>query len=389
MEKQICDLCKCKDSLLNYYRPIKSQRGAEVFICKSCLLIQTKYNLYSCQKSSIRKTISTDANWGNIRHGKGIRFADAKLYLDPILDEYNPNNILDIGSNRGDFIKYISKKNYVKFICGIEPDKNLKNEYINLLNNSKIKIIWDKFENINTLKKYDFIYSCQTLEHALSADEMIKKSYQLLNNNGLMYIEVPEVNIIQDQRGIEEYFIDKHSFHFSLNSLINLANKNGFEVLKDFNSDKYNVKLLFKKGLKKDNTPKDDLNSMLIKIDEYKKIIPRNRKILREIVRTKLSPLAKKQKVAYWGANRIFDSLVKYGNLSLDDVFMLVDNYMHGKLDSSNGFKIEHPDYLRIKEPNVCVILARSSEEYLAKVAYEMGIRHILKYSEIFDQIHL
>lgn len=116
---------------------------------------------------------------------------------------------------------------------------------------------------------------------------------------------------------------------------------------------------------------------------------PRNRKILREIVRTKLSPLAKKQKVAYWGANKIFDDLVKYGSLSLDDVFMLVDTHMHGKSPSSNGFKIEHPDYLRIKEPNVCVILAISSEEYLAKVAYEMGIRHILKYSEIFDQINL
>ncbi len=389
MEKLFCDSCKTFDKLLSFYTPIKSQRGAEVFICESCALVQTKYNLYNSKNLGIKKTISTDANWGNVRHGKGIRFTDAKSYLEPILDAFKPKNILDIGSNRGDFIKFILTKNYVNFVSGVEPDRTLQSEYVDYYEASNLEVIWEKFENVKFHKKYDFIYSCQTLEHANSADEMIRKSYEVLSENGLMYVEVPEINIIEDNRGVEEFFIDKHSFHFSYTTLINLAQKNGFEVVRNFESDIYNIKILFKKGLKKINLKQEKAVLMFPKINRYKSIIPENRKILKKIVELKLSPLAKKQKVAYWGANRIFDSLVKYGNLSKNDVYMLVDTHMYGKLDASNGFRIDHPDYLRVNEPNVCVILARSSEEYLAKVAYEMGIRHILKYSELFDQINI
>ena len=131
MEKLVCDNCGVIDSLLHFYTPIKSQRCAEVFICKSCSLVQTKYKQYESENLKVKKTISTDANWGNVRHGKGIRFTDAKSYLEPILIESKPKNILDIGSNRGDFVKYVLQKDYVESVTAIEPDKSLKNEYDN------------------------------------------------------------------------------------------------------------------------------------------------------------------------------------------------------------------------------------------------------------------
>jgi len=68
-------------------------------------------------------------------------------------------------------------------------------------------------------------------------------------------------------------------------------------------------------------------------------------------------------------------------------VYMLVDTYMFDKLQSSSGFCIEHPDYLRVKEPQVCLVLARSSEDAISSLAYEMGVRHVLKYSELLDQV--
>ena len=53
MEKLFCDSCKTFDKLLSFYTPIKSQRGAEVFICESCALVQTKYNLYNSKNLGI------------------------------------------------------------------------------------------------------------------------------------------------------------------------------------------------------------------------------------------------------------------------------------------------------------------------------------------------
>ena len=74
-----CDGC---NSLLGepIYTPLNSKRGAKVFKCNHCSLVQTKY--ITNESQDLRdKSISTDADWGNIRHGKGIRYTDVKTYL--------------------------------------------------------------------------------------------------------------------------------------------------------------------------------------------------------------------------------------------------------------------------------------------------------------------
>ena len=54
---------------------------------------------------------------------------------------------------------------------------------------------------------------------------------------------------------------------------------------------------------------------------------------------------------------------------------------MHGKYD------IKEPSYLKQYEPSIVFVLARSAENDIAKIAYKMGIRHVIKYSEIFEQV--
>ena len=216
---------------------------------------------------------------------------------------------------------------------------------------------------------------------------MLELSYNLLDNDGLMYVEVPSILILSDERVVEEFFIDKHTFHFDKAALVNLAKACGFTVVKDFNSDEYNIKLLFSKTIPCDDSLKcsnSDLDDLFI---SYNGRIQANRNLLRSLVETRLRPLAKKQKVAYWGANRIFDALVKYGGLTSEDVYLLVDTHMAGKLDNTSGFPIVHPDYIRSQEPQVCVVLARSSEDTISTLAYNMGVRHVLKFSELFDQV--
>ena len=44
-------------------------------------------------------------------------------------------------------------------------------------------------------------------------------------------------------------------------------------------------------------------------------------------------PLIKRQKVAFWGASRTLDALVKYGALDLSNAHIIVDSYLHGKLN--------------------------------------------------------
>lgn len=381
-------LCDCCNSLLGsaVYTPLNSRRGAEVYLCPECGLVQSKFytNPAGPQKT---KAISTDADWGNVRHGKGIRFTDVKSYLMPLLDELKPKYILDIGSNRGDFVKEILQKSFVEKIVAIEPDTLLTSDYTSTCNSNKLHLIWQRFEECVVEDKFDFIYSCQTLEHANSAKSMLEASHQLLKPDGYMYVEVPSIDILGDPRGVEEFFIDKHTFHFSRATLVNLVESCGFEIVDDFQSDDYNIKLLFRRIEFSRKLAKLIDSTAKKLIAAYPGILNQNRELLTQLVATRLMPLSKRQKVAYWGANRIFDALVKYGGLTQDDVFMLVDTHMAGKLDHSAGICIEHPDYLRVKEPQVCVVLARSSEATVASLAYDIGIRHVLKYSELLDQV--
>lgn len=385
MDRFVCDYCNTGLGK-TLYSPINSKRGASIYKCSNCSLVQTKYES-TPGDSEKKKAISSDADWGNVRHGKGIRYVEAKDYLDPILDMLKPARILDIGSNRGDFIKDALTKDYVQKVVAVEPDISLTPDYDSFSGDSRLECYWKRFEDCALYDNFDFIYSCQTLEHASSARDMLESSFNILDANGMMYVEVPNIEILSDPRGVEEFFIDKHTFHFNAQVLVNIATTCGFSLTQDLGSDRYNIKLLFSKSKPLNNPISSNDDSLVDLISAYPGIIQENRRLLACLVESRLRPLSKRQKVVYWGANRIFDALINYGGLGKDDVFMLVDTYMAGKLDKSSGSPIVHPDYLRAEEPQVCVVLARSSEELIASLAYEMGVRHVLKYSELLDQV--
>ena len=385
MTSLTCDYCNTELGKI-LYSPLNSKRGASIYKCSNCSLVQTKYESIPGNFNK-KKAISSDADWGNVRHGKGIRYTEVKGFLDPILYQLKPSRVLDIGSNRANFIKDALAYPYVDKVVAIEPDASLKPDYDLFLGNPKLEINWCRFEDYTVHDNFDFIYSCQTLEHASSARAMLESSFNALDASGMMYIEVPNIQILSDSRGVEEFFIDKHAFHFNVQVLVNMATTSGFELAQDLGSDRYNIKLLFSKGKPLNYPIIFNDGSLFDLITAYESIIQVNRNLLVRLVESRLRPLANRQKVAYWGANRIFDALVNYGGLEKDDVFMLVDTHMAGKLNHSSGFPIEHPDCLRVREPQVCVVLARSSEDLIASLAYDMGVRHVLKYSELLDQV--
>ena len=43
---------------------------------------------------------------------------------------------------------------------------------------------------------------------------MLKKCFEILKENGFMFLEVPNSEVIKNKDNVEEYFIDKHHYHF-------------------------------------------------------------------------------------------------------------------------------------------------------------------------------
>ena len=72
-----CDFCGTSLSEVVYH-PKHSRRGMEVLVCGSCGLVQS---LQGNIEPNRIQTLSTDADWGNVRHGKSVRFDFLKSIL--------------------------------------------------------------------------------------------------------------------------------------------------------------------------------------------------------------------------------------------------------------------------------------------------------------------
>lgn len=133
--------------------------------------------------------------------------------------------LLDIGSGTGVF-PYIVKKN--GWICvAIDPDKRSVNH---LRNKIKVDAIHGDFHEIKPIEKFNIVTLNKVLEHVEDPIIMLSQTKDWLNDDGFVYIEVPDGEISSKygkNRG--EFFID-HFHIFSIASVAIMANKAGYNI---------------------------------------------------------------------------------------------------------------------------------------------------------------
>lgn len=383
--KYYCKLCGFK--IRNYvYIPKHSKRKAKIVICKKCQLVQSVF-----RKSNFKKkaSLSSDADWGNVRHGKKLRLDKQTENIN--FDLYLKGKVLDIGSNRGDFIKFALKNKNVEEVYALEPDLNL----IDYFDEDKTKIINDRIENINFNKtiKFDFIYCSHTLEHL---DEF-ESLFNLFNNNlaesGKILIDVPNITFIENKNLTEEFFIDKHKFHFSISSLENLISRYNYQ---NHYSHYENNNLIYIIKKSEDQISNVKSNVRLSTIDyknlirNYKHNLRNNRRKLTKIVKSEFLDTINNKRVVIWGAGRILNSLLKYGNLKLNNNVMLVDSYLtnlpNDIVQEYYLNKVQLPKEIESYNPEVIFILANSAESEINKILKSSFNKKVVLWNEIMKK---
>jgi 2-polyprenyl-3-methyl-5-hydroxy-6-metoxy-1,4-benzoquinol methylase len=169
-------------------------------------------------------------------------------------------NHLDIGSSAGVFLKKIKDKFQIVNSIGIEPG----------IDYSKIAlknfVIYNSIEEVlETNLKFDLISLCHVLEHIPSPKDFMIKASSLLNENGLLFIEVPNMG-----SRITSFEI-AHPICLNLYSLNSLLEGIGFEIKKywlhgqpsepNLKSEKYLAVIAVKKNFTNHN-----------KTNEFKKL---------------------------------------------------------------------------------------------------------------------
>lgn len=343
-----CDFCGLF-SLNPVYTVPNSTLGMIIYQCLNCGLYQS----ISTKPKPEEKIVSTSSgpDWGNIRYGKEMRLDPSVNMIKSYIDIEDIHSVLDIGSSRGHFIRWAN--NYWSWdISAVEPDLNVV-DYLDM----DIDFHGCRFEDarFEEDQKFDLVYCCHTLEHAKSASAMVGKIYGLINNGRYIYVEVPDVTRIWDDDITEEFFIDKHNFHFTTETLERLFYHLGF-VTVELESDGYNLQGIFQK-----------VNIKTFSLFEYASTLGSNRKKM-EKVAEKINDLLNRQRVAIWGAGRQFDALVKAG-LEADKVGLLVDEYIGKYVDYIHSCRVYPATELKRYEPDVILVCARASEQEIADKA--------------------
>ena len=130
-----------------------------------------------------------------------------------IQNHHSQNYLLDIGSGKGEFIEYMSTKNWN--VESYDPFyKN--NDIINFNSKFDIVTMWHSLEHIHNL---------------LDVFSIINKS---LSVNGYLLVAVPNIDAY-DRKFFKKNWVaydpPRHLYHFSIDSMRKLLDVNNFEII--------------------------------------------------------------------------------------------------------------------------------------------------------------
>ncbi|MDC0253320.1 class I SAM-dependent methyltransferase [Bacteriovoracales bacterium] len=129
---------------------------------------------------------------------------------------------LEFGAGHGE-ISYLMARLPNIQVNLLEPDKKFCNAH------KEKGVVHSIFSNLNEVTSgYDLITASHSLEHVTNIHNVLSKFHDILNDEGLLFIEVPNCN--------ESYFLNyktdiPHTYFFNSQSISKLAKQHYFKVL--------------------------------------------------------------------------------------------------------------------------------------------------------------
>ena len=249
-----------------------------------------------------------------------------------ITKTFNPDLIMEIGSNDGSFVKNFNKK---KVIC-VEPCTNVAKitqkmgykTFSNFWDMKLAKKIKSKVKNI------DLIYSANTLSHIQDLNSVFSSIVHVLSDDGVLIIEDPSLLECFKQVSYDQFY-NEHIYIFSLLSIKYLLKRYNLEV---FNIEKlsthggslrYYIKKISNNKFKINKKVKIQLDKELnFGLDKYstyikfKKNVEKSRKKLMEI----FSKLKNKNKtIIGYGATAKVNTVLNFCKIKSETLDYFLD----------------------------------------------------------------
>lgn len=381
-----CDLCGGA-ALVDVYPVPDSPLGMVVRLCPACALLQS--HTTRPRPAGRIRSLSSGPDWGNVRHGKGLRLRANLDFIRAHADPLGWGRVLDVGSNRGHFCLHALADWRLERIVALEPDPTIVAPY---RDRERLEFRGERFEHANFGgETFDFIYCSHTLEHAASARAMLGGLRRLLRPEGRLFLEVPSVRLLDNGDHLEEFFIDKHTFHFHPATLAAAVRQAGFELVADTPpGDLNHVTFLLRPAPAGAAAPAlpaglaETAAEVRRALAHYTANLAANRRKL-DAARAKVEFLLGRQKVAFWGAGRQLDAFLRHTGFDPRRAAALIDEHLHGIIADVGGAAVQPPEVLRTVAPQVVVAFARQAFPEIARRCRTYGVKNVIKFSDLLN----
>ncbi|MCK5493740.1 MAG: class I SAM-dependent methyltransferase [Candidatus Omnitrophica bacterium] len=235
-EKVNCIICG-KDDFEQLSEKDRFGLAVSVVICRECGLIQTNPRLNQESYNEFYNAEFTKLIFGEDRttrdlfldqyfHGQKI-YKYLKTSLPKALKDLF---ILEVGCGPGGILAYF--KDLGCSVSGMDVGQ----ERIDFgKNNYDLNLQVGTLADYKLDRKPDVVIMSHIVEHLLNPNNELERVRSILDKNGFMYIEVPGIrNLSGNQYDLNFLHLLQisHTYHFSLRTLKNLANKVGFEFIR-------------------------------------------------------------------------------------------------------------------------------------------------------------
>jgi SAM-dependent methyltransferase len=331
--------------------------------------------------------VSGGADWGNVRYGKGFRTQIALDALKRHVDFTSDVSLLDVGSNRGSFARAFLAAAPQAQLAAVEPDERVAASCAGL---PRTHLIQERIENVALeTRRFNAIHSCHTIEHLIHPAHTLADHHRALKDDGILVLDAPNTALLASDDIVEEWFIDKHLYHFSARTLTRMIEAAGFTILEHPDAkDRSNLFFVAKKNGRKAAQAGSDLIEVEYAQDliaTYVSSRARNMAALTAVA-TELLTLAPRR-VAMWGAGRLFDSLVTYGRFDARMLTVLVDKHLKAHVGERHGCALTAPEDLAGANPGVVVVMSRDfASEIAAEVNRLTPRAEIILYSDLLTR---
>jgi len=378
---ELCELCRGHD-LQHVYRPEGSTRGLSVHLCADCGLVQSLPRADRVARAPA--AVSSGADWGNVRYGKGFRTKPAIEAIARHVDLGGEFSILDVGSNRGSFAKAILASAPHAQLTAVEPDERVARSCAEL---ERTELIEARIEDAALeTGRFDVVHSCHTIEHLAHPARTLADHWRTLKEGGLLIVDAPNTAILGNDDIVEEWFIDKHLYHFSARTLGRMIEAAGFEIVQQPDErDRSNLLFVARKTNAAPHEvagDREEAERAQELITQYVSTRARNLMALTAVA-AELARLAPRG-VALWGAGRLFDSLVVHGRFNPRQLTLLIDTHLKALVGERHGCILAGPDALSESQAGVVVVMSRDFAGEIAAEARTLAPHaEILFYSDL------